>query len=119
MQMEDIDLALRILTQRLKKISDTYANRFDINRDDGWYLGKMSEELGELHAAYFKLTGRGRLNGQNEAELKTQVEDELADLFAHVLLFSLRHDIGLADALTRKWLVYENGPHDNRDEKPH
>ena len=31
-----------------------------IRRDPAWYLGKMSEELGEVTAAYLKLQGQGR-----------------------------------------------------------
>ncbi|WP_241525857.1 hypothetical protein [Pseudophaeobacter leonis] len=44
-------------------MSDLYAARFEIDRDPVWYLGKMSDELGEVTAAYLKYAGQGRGDG--------------------------------------------------------
>jgi len=39
------------LTEMVAAVSDTYAARFGITRDDLWHLAKISEEVGELNAA--------------------------------------------------------------------
>lgn len=48
---------LEALTRLARDVSDLYAQRFKIRRDPTWYLGKMSEKLGEVTAAYLKLHG--------------------------------------------------------------
>ncbi len=52
---------LAALTPLVAEVSDTYAGRNAIARDDDWYLLKLQEELGELAAEYLKMTSRGRL----------------------------------------------------------
>lgn len=89
------------LTVLARRISDIYAQRFDVDRDATWYLGKMTEELGEVTSAYLKLNGRGRGEGSHE-----DLADELADLLGFVLLFADWQGIALAEALQRKWGRY-------------
>ena len=88
------DPVLSSLTARVQAVSDIYADAFGIERDEGWHLAKLQEELGELMAAHLKATGRGRTR-RSDAEakadtdediLRRNVEDETADLFAQVLL---------------------------------
>jgi NTP pyrophosphatase (non-canonical NTP hydrolase) len=87
-------------------VSDTYAARNDIARDDDWYLLKLQEELGELTAEYLKTTGRGRLKGADAATIRTALEDEAADVLAMLLLFACNNGIDLDAALQRKWFRY-------------
>lgn len=87
-------------------VSDTYAARNDIARDDDWYLLKLQEELGELTAEYLKTTGRGRLKGADAAMIRTALEDEAADVLAMLLLFARNNGIDLDAALERKWFRY-------------
>ncbi|MET3924784.1 phosphoribosyl-ATP pyrophosphohydrolase [Devosia sp. 2618] len=97
---------LSALAPLVAEVSDTYALRNDIARDDDWYLLKLQEELGELSAEYLKLTGRGRLKGAAPGEIRQALEDEAADVLAMLLLFARNNDIDLDAALERKWFQY-------------
>ena len=97
---------LKDLEAQVSAVSDTYAKRFDVNRDDVWYLAKLSEELGELVQAYLKTTGRGRSTEMTPEQLREGLENEVADLFAQVLLFSKWQGIDIAGALERKWFKF-------------
>jgi NTP pyrophosphatase (non-canonical NTP hydrolase) len=94
------------LSALVAEVSDIYAARNGIARDDDWYLIKLQEELGELAAEYLKLTGRGRLKGASEAELRLAFEDEAADVLAMLLLFARNQGMDLEAALERKWFQY-------------
>lgn len=89
-------------TRLSKQVSDIYAARCGINRDDFWYLAKMQEELGELTSIYLSKTGRGRDRGEPPEALA----DELADLFAQLLLFADHNGIDVPRALHSKWGRY-------------
>ena len=92
------------------RVSDIYAERNAIARDDDWYLLKVQEELGELTAEYLKTTGRGRLKGADGASLRQALEDETADVLAMLLLFARNNRIDLDAALERKWFQYLRPP---------
>lgn len=98
--------SLAELTELVSEVSDTYASRNDIARDDDWYLLKVQEEVGELAAEYLKATGRGRLKGADAPTVRQALEDETADLVAMVLLFARNNGIDLDAALERKWFKY-------------
>jgi NTP pyrophosphatase (non-canonical NTP hydrolase) len=89
------------LTALARRVSDLYAARFEIDRDPVWYLGKMSEALGEVTAAYLKYAGQGRGEGARE-----DLVDEVADLLGFVLLFADWQGIDAGKALQRKWGSY-------------
>lgn len=88
------------------EVSDTYASRNDIARDDDWYLLKLQEELGELTAEYLKATGRGRKKGAGSSAIRQALEDEAADVLATLLLFARHNGVDLEAALERKWFQY-------------
>ena len=91
------------------RVSDIYAARFGITRDAAWYLGKMTEEMGELQSAYLTLHGQGR-SEETDVERRTAMEDEFADVLSMLLLFARWQDIDVAAAVDRKWGQYlENG----------
>lgn len=94
------------LTVLVAEVSDTYAARNDIARDDDWYLLKVQEELGELVSEYLRSTSRGRLKGDDAATIRQKLEDEAADVLAMLLLFAGNADIDLDAALERKWFVH-------------
>ncbi|TVS00708.1 MAG: pyrophosphatase [Rhodobacteraceae bacterium] len=98
--------SLRVLTAQVAQVSDLYSQRFDICRDEFWHLAKLTEELGELTSVILGQTGRGRAKDTTESELNRQLEDEMADLLAHVLLLARHRDIDLEAALDRKWLAH-------------
>ena len=92
------------------EVSDTYASRNDIARDDDWYLLKLQEELGELTAEYLRASGRGRLKGADAPTIRTALEDEAADVLAMLLLFARNNGIDIEAALGRKWFQYLGRP---------
>lgn len=92
---------LTALTDLARDVAEIYAQRFGIERDPAWYLGKMTEELGEVTSAYLKLSGRGR----GEAS-RSDLEDEVADLLGFLLLFADWQGIDAEAALRRKWGSY-------------
>ena len=101
-----MSLTLVEATELVEKVSDIYARRCDIRRDDDWYALKLQEEAGELVAAWLKLTGRGRIGQSDSTTLRTNLEDETADLLAQLLLFAAHNDIDIEAALGRKWFGY-------------
>lgn len=101
--MNDIE-DLSILSEAVAVI---YSERFGIERDATWYLGKMTEELGEVTSVYLKLAGKGR-----GAATQSDLEDELADLLGFVLLFARWQGIDPGNALRRKWGKYLEAGHD-------
>ncbi|OBZ94169.1 pyrophosphatase [Pararhizobium polonicum] len=94
---------LKQLGEAFSRASTAYAETHRIERDRDWFVLKMHEELGELTQIWNKLTGRGRLKGQSQADLHHLLSDETADLLGHVLLFAEQNDIDLAAAIERKW----------------
>lgn len=91
------------------RVSDIYAERNGIARDDDWYLLKLTEELGELTAEHLKSTGRGRLKGATQKMVQQAKEDEAADVLAMLLLFARQNGIDLDAALERKWFRHLPG----------
>lgn len=55
------------IADRLARVSDIYAARNGIDRNDDWFALKLQEEAGELIAEHLRLTGRGRVGGRTEA----------------------------------------------------
>ncbi|KZL21282.1 hypothetical protein PsAD2_00573 [Pseudovibrio axinellae] len=99
-------MTLKALLHAVRAVSNIYAKRFNITRDELWYLAKLQEELGELTAAHLKASRRGRSGTSTAQELHTQKEDEAADLLAHLLLYADQNDLDLEEAIRRKWMQY-------------
>lgn len=97
---------LRDLSRKVERVSDIYAARNGIPRDDDWYALKLQEEVGELVADYLRLSGRGRAKGADAAAIAESMADEAADVLAQLLLFCSRNGIDLEAALDRKWFRY-------------
>ncbi|WP_282091616.1 MazG nucleotide pyrophosphohydrolase domain-containing protein [Epibacterium ulvae] len=96
---------LKELSDLSQQVSDLYAARFGIERDATWHLAKLTEELGELQAAYLKMAGQARTTSC-PADLRRAMEDEAADVFAQLLLFADWQEIDLKEALRQKWAPY-------------
>jgi NTP pyrophosphatase (non-canonical NTP hydrolase) len=91
------------ISNKLSNVCDIYVDRFNIRRDDDWYLIKIQEELGELSSAYLKLTQRARIGEQSIEEMEKNLEDEVADVIAMTLLFARNKNINVEKALNNKW----------------
>jgi NTP pyrophosphatase (non-canonical NTP hydrolase) len=94
---------LNEISEKLSKVSDIYAAKFGIQRDNDWFILKIQEELGELSSAYLKLTQRGRIGQNSQADLNKNLRDEIADVVAMTLLFARHHGVDVEQALKDKW----------------
>jgi NTP pyrophosphatase (non-canonical NTP hydrolase) len=94
------------LSDKAERVSQVYASRCAIDRDDDWFLLKLQEEAGELVAEYLRGTGRGRVGERSPEAIRQALEDETADLFAQLLLFARHNHIDLEAALQRKWFAW-------------
>ena len=94
-------LTLGDVSDAAERISDIYAGKYAIARDDDWYLLKLQEELGELAQAHLRLSSRGR----GEATEHDRA-DEAADVLCMLLLYCRRFGIDPDAAVRRKWLTW-------------
>ncbi len=94
------------ISDQLSKVLDTYSEKFGIRCDDDWFVLKIQEELGELSAAYLKMTQRARVGQGTQAELDKNLRDEVADVVAMTLLFARKRGIDVEQAIADKWFRY-------------
>lgn len=92
------------MTAAVESVSQGYADKFGIERTDHWFILKLQEEVGELVQAYMNLAGMGRERGLSDPEKQQALENESADVLAHVLLLAKNHHIDLQAAVEHKWL---------------
>ncbi|MBL7671560.1 MAG: hypothetical protein JNM39_13835 [Bdellovibrionaceae bacterium] len=97
---------LNEIADQLGKVSDIYAEKFGIRRDDDWFVLKIQEELGELSAAYLKLTQRARIGEDSQKRLDENLRHEIADVVAMTLLFAKHRGIDVEQAIKDKWFQY-------------
>ena len=111
-------MELRAIQEKVEAVSRIYAKNCDVRRDDDWYFLKLQEETGELLQAWLRLTGRGRHKHETMDQIRLQLEDELADCLAQVLLIADRFEIDVEKATARKWFKYlpESANAGNADE---
>jgi NTP pyrophosphatase (non-canonical NTP hydrolase) len=85
-------------------VSELYSKKFKISRNKLWYLLKLQEEMGELTQAYLSMNGQGRHKNKTPQELKSDFENEVADVLCHVLLLAQSEGVDLKKAIDEKWL---------------
>ena len=95
---------LRQLTDDVETISQRYAEAFDFDRDDTWFLLKLQEEVGELTQAFLMRKGQARAKGLTPQELDANFRAEVADVLCQLLLLARHHDVDVAAEVERKWL---------------
>ena len=98
---------IKDLTLRVEKISQNYAKKFDIKRDDSWFVLKLQEEMGELIQSYMMLSGKGRKKGKLTDEIKHEFESEVADVLGQLLLLAKHFKVNIERIVNEKWLKYE------------
>ena len=99
---------IKQLAEEVEHISRGYASRFDIERDDTWFVLKLQEEVGELTQAPLMRTGQARTKGLTADEIDAAFRCEVADVLAHTLLLARYHGIDLEAEIKRKWLVWRD-----------
>lgn len=110
MKPAPVEDRLTVLRDQAAEVGRIYADRFGIDRDGAFYLGKMVEELGEVSAAYLKLAGQSRGSDGDADKLRADLEDEMADLFGFLLVFADWQGVDLGAAFARKWGKYLKEP---------
>lgn len=110
---EKMSETLKEITDKVKRVADTYADKCNIARNDDWYLLKLTEELGELTQNYLTLTGRARDKGLTNRQVKQELAQEASDVLGMLLLFCDHNQIDLEQAIKDKWFQYlpENRHH--------
>ncbi len=98
------------VAKQITTVSDNYAKKFGITRNDDWYVLKLQEELGELIQSYLMMTGKGRQKNKTAAQIKEDFNKEVADVFCHVLLLAQHHGVDLDQEVSSKWLVWDQLP---------
>jgi len=97
---------IKDLTTEIEKVSQTYAELFDIDRDANWFVLKLQEEMGELIQSYLMMIKQGRHKGKTPEEIKKEFQHEVADVFSHVLLLANFYKINLEKEVDEKWLSW-------------
>ncbi len=95
------------ITRKAKEVMERYKQDFPEVKIDRDYLPfKITEEWGECLQAYLMLTDRGRQKDKSKEEIKSNFKEEIADVFAYLLLFAEYENIDIAKAVEDKWFVY-------------
>lgn len=102
---------IKVLSESVEEISKMYAKKFNIRRDNNWFVLKLQEELGELTQSYLMMVGKARVKEKSEKELKDDFAKEVADVFCHILLLAEHNNIDIEKEVKKKWFVW------NRKEK--
>lgn len=97
---------IKALTDSIEQISSTYASKYGIERSSDWFILRLQEELGELIQGHLMASGQARKKGLSDQELLSNFQNEVADVFCHVLLLAKHFDIDLEKAINEKWLVW-------------
>jgi NTP pyrophosphatase (non-canonical NTP hydrolase) len=95
------------LTAKAKRVMELYKKEFpDVKMGRDYVPFKITEEWGECVQSYLMFTDRGRQKGKSKKEIKAHLEEELADVFAYVLLFAEQEGIDPVEAIMKKWFAY-------------
>ncbi len=94
------------ITAEVEKTSLLYTKKFGIDRTPDWFILKLQEELGELIQSYLMMNGQARRKDKSEEELASDFRQEVADVFAHVLLLAKHNNVDLEKEVKAKWLVW-------------
>ena len=96
-------MSLPDLISMIKQVADQYSKKFGVKYDGDWFLLKLQEELGEITQKYLIMTNRTRRKPESEAEARTALAEEIADVFCYILLFADEVDVDIEEAVKRKW----------------
>lgn len=99
-------MEIQDLIQKIEAVSQTYAKQYKIKRSPSWFILKLQEEMGELTQSYLMLKGKGRSKNKSKAELRSDFEKEMADVFCHVLLLAKSNTVDIERAVDDKWLSW-------------
>ena len=84
-----------------------YVEKFQIRRDDEFYLFKMQEELGELTRIFLELRGSEKKRNLSMDELKKKFGSDIAVLVGNALILAYHFDVDLESSIKAKFPVSE------------
>ncbi len=98
---------LEEVTKKAKLVVKKYQKEYpDVKMDRDYFPFKITEEWGECLQTYLMLTDRGRQKGKTKKEIKKMFSDEIADVFAYLILFAESEGINPIEAVDKKWFAY-------------
>jgi NTP pyrophosphatase (non-canonical NTP hydrolase) len=106
------------LTAQVEHVSQIYASRFGITRDDDWQILKLHEEVGELTQVHLMRRGQARTRGHSPQEIDAAFRAEVADVLSQILLLAHHHGIDVVEEIRRKWLVWRDASPCPQDVRP-
>lgn len=80
-----------------------YAEKFQIRRDDEFYLLKMQEELGELARSFLELRGSEKKRKSSVEELKKKFAADVAVLIGNALILAHHFDVDVEANIREKF----------------
>ncbi|MEK8215481.1 hypothetical protein [Paenibacillus sp. FSL L8-0463] len=99
--MDLIDVAAGV-----EKVSAEYCRKFNIERDNEWFLLKIQEELGELVQCYLESCGKARSRGKTIDELKENFQYEIIDLLCLTMAMTKFNNLDVERIIKEKWLKW-------------
>lgn len=88
---------LKQMALHCEKAWSEYAEKFQIHRDDVFYLLKMQEELGELTRGFLEIRGSEKKRTAALDELKKRFAFDVASVVGNALILALH--FGIVDDL--------------------
>jgi NTP pyrophosphatase (non-canonical NTP hydrolase) len=93
---------IKQLSEEVEHVSQSYADKFNIERDATWFILKLQEEVGELTQSYLMHSGKARVKGKSPAEIRSEFHKEVADVLCQTLLLARFYDIDLEKEIAEK-----------------
>lgn len=85
--------------QHCNKAWSQYAKKFNIHRDDEFYLFKLQEELGELTRAFLELRGSENKGNLTQDELHRKFASDVASMVGNALILAEHFEVDLESIL--------------------
>lgn len=98
---------LNEISKHCERAWGQYAEKFQIRRDDEFYLLKMQEELGELTRAFLELRGSEKKRKTSPEELKKKLASDVASLVGNALILALHFNVDLEATIKAKFPISE------------
>lgn len=103
-------LDMKEFVRKAQEVQRKYQAEYpDVKMDRDYLPFKITEEWGECLQVYLMLTDRGRQKGKSKEEIRELFAQEMADVFAYLLLFAEAEGIDPVQAVENKWFSYLKG----------
>jgi NTP pyrophosphatase (non-canonical NTP hydrolase) len=97
---------LSSLVRDVDRVLDHYCRKYEIERNNEWFLLKIQEELGELVQVYLEINNKSRRRGKTNEELTENFQNEIIDLLCLVMSMASYNKVPIEDNVNEKWLKW-------------